>query len=238
MGLSDGGFVSHYSDVELQWSWNNRQEPNVYRTFSLILGREDIWVRYDRSGIMRATKGIKLKDGTVMDKPEWKTKPNWLHWDQNPWKEPNFVRVQGLLALTDSNNETGGFHCVPGFTSRFFDWQKENKSKEKRGGLVNVPEGDPIRGEIQIISLRKRSLLIWDSRLPHGNFPNNNDQMRIVQYVTFFPSLENDKQEAKKRQNSFYVQTSQVSPVKLTELGEKILGTRMFSNNELIPFDW
>jgi hypothetical protein len=60
---------------------------------------------------MRPTKDVKYLDGNVRDKPEWKSKKNWLHWDQNPWQEPDFVRVQGLVALTNTPISRGGiFH--------------------------------------------------------------------------------------------------------------------------------
>jgi len=188
---------------------------------------------------MRPTKGIKLKDGSLIDKPEWKTKPNWLHWDQNPWKEPHFVRVQGLVTLSETNENTGGFHCVPAFHHKFEEWQEINKAKRKTGGLITVPVDDPIRNEIQKIPMRKGSLLIWDSRLPHGNFPNNNHQIRAVQYITFFPSQEEKEEEVNKRLGSFYVRlNTSENQVKLTELGEKILGSRKFSNGEKIEFQW
>ncbi len=33
--------------------------------------------------------------------------------------------------------------------------------------------------------MRPGSLLIWDSRIPHGNYPNESSQFRMVQYITF-----------------------------------------------------
>ncbi|CAF5182236.1 unnamed protein product, partial [Rotaria magnacalcarata] len=63
----------------------------------------------------------------------------------NPWRYPDFIGIQGLLALSNTNSNTGGFHCVPGFTHRFKQWSIDNENKHKcRGGLVNVPEDDPI----------------------------------------------------------------------------------------------
>ncbi|CAF3729317.1 unnamed protein product [Rotaria sp. Silwood1] len=35
--------------------------------------------------------------------------------------------------------------------------------------------------------IRKGSLLVWDTRLPHGNYPNNSNQMRIIQYLHMAP---------------------------------------------------
>jgi hypothetical protein len=62
-----------------------------------------------------------------------------------------------------------GFHCVPGFTHRFKQWSIDNEKQHKsRGGLVNVPENDPIRNDVKQIHVRKGSFIVWDSRLPHG----------------------------------------------------------------------
>jgi hypothetical protein len=96
--------------------------------------------------------------------------------------------VQGLLALSNTNPNTGGifvvnktsscilnllsdlgFHCVPGFTHRFKQWSTDNEKEHRtRGGLVNVPVDDPIRDEVKQIHVQKGSFIVWDSRLPHG----------------------------------------------------------------------
>ena len=47
--------------------------------------------------------------------------------------------------------------------------------------------------------MRAGSLLIWDSRLPHGNYPNESSQFRMVQYITFFPAGEKTEDERLKR---------------------------------------
>ncbi|CAF2521767.1 unnamed protein product [Rotaria sp. Silwood2] len=251
LGLKDGGFISHMSDVAIKMCWENRQHPNIVRLFQIILKQDDLWVRYDRYGMMRPTKGIAFKqndnDGSVIfeDKSEWRSKPNWLHWDQNPWRYPDFIGVQGLLALSDTNPNTGGFHCVPGFTHRFKQWSIDNEKEHKcRGGLVNVPEGDPIRNEIKQIHVQKGSFIVWDSRLPHGNFPNESDQFRIVQYITFQPAKEDDKRELTSRIDAFHMRTlsSKVDEQldgfpepQLTELGEKIVGLRSTLNCIISP---
>lgn len=116
------------------------------------------------------------------------------------------------------------------------------KHKSNRG-LVNIPEDDPIRNEIQEIHVRKGSFIIWDSRIPHGNFPNNNDQFRIVQYITFEPAKEDNQREVKERIEAFRLRSSnskineffQEFPYpELTELGEKILGLRNWKTNEIV----
>ncbi|KAJ0398429.1 hypothetical protein P43SY_001916 [Pythium insidiosum] len=146
---------------------------------------------------------------------EWQTRKEWLHWDLSPFHlgtsaagyapaaksmEPGethsygSVRVQGLITLVDCPEENGGFHCVPGFTDdRFFQWADANR--DSYGALpevasrnfIEVPDADPMRQEIKRIPMKAGSLLIWNSQLPHGNFPNTGFDFRMVQYIKMIP---------------------------------------------------
>eukprot|EP01112_Ceratiomyxa_fruticulosa_P021056 TRINITY_DN7331_c0_g2_i1.p1 TRINITY_DN7331_c0_g2~~TRINITY_DN7331_c0_g2_i1.p1 ORF type:complete len:347 (-),score=65.40 TRINITY_DN7331_c0_g2_i1:74-1114(-) len=204
--IAERGFLSFDDDVHLKQSWNNRQNPRIYSVFKNIWKRPDLWVKLDRYGVMRPTKNVPLRneEGQVVltDKPEWQTKSNWLHWDQNPWSEPDFVRVQGLVTFTDSTPETGGFHCVPGFHHLFKEWSQNNETEKRKGGIINVPANDPTRERITKITMRKGSLVIWDSRICHGNYPNESAQFRMVQYLTFHPAA---TEEERLRRNEIFV---------------------------------
>ncbi|CAF0939791.1 unnamed protein product [Adineta steineri] len=102
-------------------------------------------------------------------------------------------KLQGILALADCREEDGGFHAVPGFQHFIETWTKQNKQiciDANQSGdptTVQIPQDDPIRQYIQRMPIRKGSLLVWDSRLPHGNYPNNSSSMRIVQYLHMAP---------------------------------------------------
>jgi len=165
---------------------------------------------------MRPTKLI-LDNGEIINKSEWKTMENWLHWDLNPWTfetsaagyipNPNrevspqnpvwgTTRVQGLLNFLDCPEENGGYHTVPGFNQRFFDWARDNehhKTEFKGRNFVDVPVDDLIRKEIVKIPMRAGSLFIWNSQLPHGNYPNDSHKFRMVQYIKMIPA-DNDGQ--------------------------------------------
>mmetsp|Transcript_10898 Transcript_10898/g.16254 ORF Transcript_10898/g.16254 Transcript_10898/m.16254 type:complete len:397 (+) Transcript_10898:40-1230(+) len=197
-----------------QQAWKNRQNPKIYEVFANLLETRKLWVSLDRYGIMRPTK-IK-KDGKLEEKGEWQTKKDWLHWDLNPFhyatsaagfannKEVTYEklaetygsrRVQGLVTVTDCEAEVGGFHCVRGFQGRrFHEWRKANMSTygQEKGvstrNFVEVPDNDPIRKEVMRVPMRAGSLLIWDSQLPHGNFPNTSDKFRMVHYIKMIPA--------------------------------------------------
>lgn len=65
----------------------------------------------------------------------------------------------------------------------------------KGRNFVDVPEDDPMRNEIVKVPMRKGSVLVWNSmvrcylqhicngQLPHGNYPNESEKFRMVQYI-------------------------------------------------------
>jgi len=147
-------------------------------------------------------------------KSDWKTKEDWLHWDLSPFhfgtsaagfgpstKLTNEdlkhtygrIRVQGLVTLVDCPVEAGGFHCVPEFVDdTFFQWGKDNQDygnqdSIKKRNFIEVPENDPMRKRITKIPMKAGSLLVWNSQLPHGNFPNTGEHFRMVQYIKMIP---------------------------------------------------
>jgi len=230
-GLALAGFLNFDADIDLPLSWKNRSHPNVHKIFTHIWGTERLWVTFDKYGVMRPTKGIEI-DGEIVDRPEWKTRSNWCHWDQDPWKEPNFVRVQGVLALTDSTKTSGGFHCVPGYHKYFNQWASLHPPEN--GSIFSVPMDDPMRDHIQKITVRKGSFIIWDSRMPHGNYPNDDNTFRMVQYISFLPASE-DQDIIERRQESLRERTQssyRFKYLEFTELGEKIMGIKSWSQQE------
>lgn len=192
------GFLDAGNKAMLTEAWKNMQDPTVLNAFSAVLGVRELWGSVDRFGVLRPA-GLD---------PRWRTDESWPHWDQHPWTEPGFRRVQGLIALTDNTPGRGGFMCVPGFHKRFDAWAAEHEESktgatlQRRGMLARrgptlVPEGDPIFDELRIVTLRAGSLLLWDSRLPHQNYPNDStDAFRIVQYQRYTSAKDATRDEA------------------------------------------
>ena len=73
--------------------------------------------------------------------------------------------------------------------------------------------------------MRKGSVCIWDSRLPHGNWPNDDDQFRMVFYLTYFPALEENKiyMDYRKKLAESFCRSVSISP-----LGKMITGIEKF----------
>jgi len=210
-------------DVGFGESWKIRQHPKIYQIFSLGLWSDKLICSIDRIGVMRPTKGILLPNGKKVDKKHWETDANFFHWDQNPWTHPNFIKVQGLVTFSSHTKESGGFHCVPGFVHHYGSWGVENMEFKQSGDLINVPPDDPMRKYLRKIEMPAGSLLIWDGRTPHGNYPNEGNSFRMVQYLTM------NCQEEQLREFTARLTRNAVPPsVELTELGKKLTGLEVW----------
>mmetsp|Transcript_2321 Transcript_2321/g.5447 ORF Transcript_2321/g.5447 Transcript_2321/m.5447 type:complete len:427 (-) Transcript_2321:145-1425(-) len=136
-----------------------------------------------------------------VDKPSWRTVADWVHLDMDPWTgetttfayrsvDPrkncgyDFNRVQGFVSLVDCGPEDGGFQAVPGFHKHLRGWAHANRHHRiSFSGSVQIPKGDPLREDAQKVAVRRGSLVVWSSMIPHGTFPNNSNHGRMIQYL-------------------------------------------------------
>jgi len=238
--IGDRGFIDinqglsqNHSQVELEWFWKNRQNPNVVKSFENILDSSELLLSIDRASVIRPSE----------INPKWKTLQSWLHWDKNPWKYPEFTKIQGLLTLTDHTEDSGGFCCVPGFHKKLSEWNTHNLDhyeKNKYNVLIMVPENDKIQTQITKILAPAGSLIIWDSGLPHCNYPNNGYDFRIAQYITFESKSDCSDYTYDKLKTNFFeagifrsMKLNKFNDI-LTPLGRKITDFDYFENQYTI----
>eukprot|EP00435_Cladocopium_sp_Y103_P007122 s542_g2.t1 len=120
--------------------------------------------------------------------------------DQNPWAQPGCGWIQAFACITAQTPSSGGLFCVPGFHKRWKSWgeahpegsvQVEGKTITRDFGQGNpfpVPLDDSLHGEVVRVCAPRGSLVLWDSRLPHQNYPNSSeDEWRVVLYMNFWP---------------------------------------------------
>ena len=212
------GFVEMYHH---QAMWDNRQHARVYEAFKCLLNEEKLWVSIDRAN---------------MTPPEREDRPHGfneslVHWDIDTSVHPVPLKVQGVLYLTDTDANQGGFQCVPGFHKRFYEWVKTQ------------PAGrDPMRPDMRdlepvAIPGKAGDLLIWHSLLPHGNSRNTSGKPRWCQYITASPSREDDENHRRHRISLWRDRTQpevfpgdprgverRSGPARLTPLGRRLLG--------------
>ena len=138
-----------------------RQNEAVLGIFETLLGTKKLAAKLDRFGLMRPTAG----------NPSWQTDKGFVHWDQNPTIEPDFARVQGVFLLSDHTETSGGFHAIPGFCKeKFAKYAEVHPSTLEDQDLIPVKDEYLIKTQLQRIYARRGSLIIWDSRTPHGNW--------------------------------------------------------------------
>jgi hypothetical protein len=217
--ISAAGMVEMYQHQAL---WDNRQYPRVHQAFAQILGTEKLWVSLDRAN---------MKPPARQDKPEWGHK-GMIHWDVDTSQQPIPFGVQGVLYLTDTAHNQGGFQCVPGFHRRFGEWVKTQPADRN-------PRQPDLQGlEIKAIPGKAGDLLIWHRLLAHGNGHNTSDKPRLAQYITMSPAREDDQEARQARISSWqerrpmpnwpgdprqHERTHQQT-AELTALGRKLLG--------------
>ena len=185
----DGGknFLASRNVFQDATSWDLEGNEKLLHVQKMVFGRSDLMMAsVGRFGVMRPT----------LNHPAWRTAASWLHWDQNPHTQPGFFRVQCIVCLTDNTATSGGFACVPGFHREDFEaWGKahplgsvvvDGKVLDKSygtGQTYPVPVDDPCQARVVRVVAPAGSAVLWDSRLPHQNFPNTDaTAFRVVHY--------------------------------------------------------
>ena len=133
-----------------------------------------------------------MKPPSRADKPDWQNE-GMIHWDTDTSVPKVPFGVQGVLYLTDTSEDQGGFQCVPGFNNIFEEWVKtQPEDRDPRR-----PNLDDL--EVKSIPGRAGDLLIWHRLLAHGNGHNRSDRPRLAQYITMSPAEGRGEAEREER---------------------------------------
>ena len=221
--ISGAGMVEMYQHQAL---WDNRQHPKIHQAFSEIWDDEKLWVSLDRAN---------MKPPARDDRPEWGHQ-GMIHWDVDTSEQPIRFGVQGVLYLTDTAENQGGFQCVPGFNNTFEEWVKTQPEDR------NPHQPDLSDLQVKSIAGNAGDLLIWHRLLAHGNGHNTSDKPRLAQYITMSPAPK-DNEEARQGRIKAWQERRSMSnwpgdsrdweherqePAVLTELGRKLLGVDLW----------
>ncbi len=223
------GIIAPTGMIEMyhyQSMWNNRQHPAVHAVFADLFGTEKLWVSLDRTN---------LKPPVDTQHPEYDNR-GFIHWDVDIARYPQIgFGVQGVLALTDTDEDMGGFQCVPEIYQDLSTWLAEHPVEQR---TARTPD---ISGyEITKVPLRAGDIVIWRNLLPHGNGHNRSRSARLAQYISMSLAREDDVQARQVRincwqrnappPNPFFpgdsrkIEERREEPAKLTGLGRKLLG--------------
>jgi len=222
--ISIAGMVEMYQHQAI---WNNRQHPRVYGAFADIWGRDDLWVTLDR---------VNMKPPIREQNPEW-DHPGMIHWDVDTSQDQVPFGVQGVLYLTDTAEDQGGFQCVRGFHNTFDSWVKTQPEDRN----PRIPDLDGLT--VEAIAGEAGDLLIWHHLLAHGNGHNRSAVPRLAQYISMGPAAHFEAREARVsswrevRPMSRWPgdrrgwEAAHYGPAELTELGEKLLGVKAWERS-------
>ena len=147
----------------------NRKAKRIKLAFEQLWCRADLGVSKDRVSFNPPETAFYQFEG-----------PN-LHWDMS-LKKPIPFGLQGLLYLTDTEEDQGAFTVIPGFHNQIDSW------------LDNLPEGTNPRDKTLLKDFKRKpiagkagDMIIWNQCLPHGSSPNLSTKPRIVQYINYQP---------------------------------------------------
>ncbi|MFF2809657.1 phytanoyl-CoA dioxygenase family protein [Streptomyces sp. NPDC058000] len=188
------GFVEAYHH---QFLWDSRQTQRVYDAFVDVWDCEELWVTLDRLNLN--PPNIKNRDRALIA-PTERGFDIALHWDVDTSLGTLPQRVQGIIALNDTEPECGGFQCAPELFRQFEGWR-----------ALQPADRDPIRptfdrAELPVIrpELAAGDLLIWNGLLAHGVAANTSqDGVRAVQYLSMMPALESHRELKDSRVDSW-----------------------------------
>ena len=149
--------------------WEVRQHPAVYAIFRRLYGSPSLWSSVDRAS-------FKPPAG---DEP---FRVSILHWDADPRQPKETAGYQGLVDLTDTDDDQGAFCCAPDVLSR--SARLAGRTPGRRDGRLG--RRDPQCAAR--VGGKAGSLLVWSRSMPHSSARNDGRRPRWVQYVTMSPA--------------------------------------------------
>jgi hypothetical protein len=155
-----------------QPQWAIRQAPAVHRAFADAWGREDLRVSIDGLGFkppLATAPGGRYADAMP------------LHFDLDPRESRH--TYQGVVYLTDVGPDDGAFRCVPGVFADLEGWLARHPDFDPGAWEAPDLEGH----EVVHVPARAGDLVVFDSRLLHGNAAHRGTAPRVVQYVAMTP---------------------------------------------------
>ncbi len=193
------------------WIQTTAQKTNK-GMFKNYIGHQDfMWdVRKACKGIFsqiyRTQDLVTSFDGGSLTYPiQTQTYKPWFHHDQ-PRTMKDFLCVQGVVCLTDSGPNDGGFafmqpreHSV----TTFFDvYIKRHPSHGIMWGKVDLTDNILINVPVRKVCARAGDVILFDSRLIHANVPSRGNY-RMCTYVSYQPRSRVSAEIAAKRLNAF-----------------------------------
>jgi ectoine hydroxylase-related dioxygenase (phytanoyl-CoA dioxygenase family) len=147
---------------------------------------------------------------------------------------PKPLALQGVLALTDTSEDMGGFQGVPELFHGLEAWLQTQPADRN-------PRAPDLTGFfITPIPARAGDLIIWNTLFPHGNGHNISNWPRLAQYISMSPARPENEEVRRDRVRRWqdrlppnapwapgdprHWEQDQSKTAELSPLGRKLLG--------------
>jgi len=170
-----------------QHAWYIRTNEKVQSVFKKLLNTEDIITSFDGSCYMEE---------------DYENTSYWTHVDQNSYNT-DFMCYQSFVSLTENKEKT--FILVPKSHLLYEEYVKMYNIKTNKNFHIIEPDYMKDKSYVKI-HVYPGTMVIWDSRIFHQNTTGNkNNEVRIVQYISFMPKYHpnNTEENKKKRKYAF-----------------------------------
>ena len=148
--------------------WDVRQHPAVHTIFAELYGSPALWSSVDRASFKPPAEDEQVRVSR-------------LHWDADPRQPRETAGYQGLVYLTDTDDDQGAFCCAPDIYRALPDWLASHRDDVSGALGRETPNAMRVGG-------KAGSLLIWSRLMPHSSARNDGTHPRWVQYVTMSPA--------------------------------------------------
>ncbi len=180
-------FLDASIDEPDSWYKNHEAKEGLMVLFTkhpaLEKNRQSLKILKAYQQLYKTDRIYRVIDKVSFNPPEddfFKFRGSSLHWDVS-LQTPIPLELQGLLYLTDVKQDSGAFHCVPGFHHKIENWISNlPESSNPREVAVNELNPVPVLGNAG-------DFIIWHQALPHCATPNTSKLPRMVQYLTYLP---------------------------------------------------
>lgn len=134
-----------------------------------------------------------------------------------------YPKLRSVLQLSDCTAESGGLECFVGFNNQVNNWCKLNPTDKTLSPYgCGIDKGDPIRENMQKMTMHAGSMIVFSAELPHNIFPNTSAEFRYAQYLRMTPlsTLMLDKIQLQKRKK--LIQDKIPSDLEVTVIGREV----------------
>lgn len=116
---------------------------------------------------------------------------SFLHCDQSPMRNDKIWSYQGIMCLTDSGEDEGGFVVVPKSNNFHRQYFTDKGKMDHKKDWYLVPEADKEEDyfkAIMKVNSKAGDFILFDSRTFHCNTVPRVQKLRVCTYICMLPA--------------------------------------------------